>query len=281
LRVGRRAPLGFRFIDRLKVTEPRRTARAVPDIPIGSLGYPVQAFRPAAPDMTSRWDPRVIISAAGECAAVPLSPLRPKPLGQKPRAPDSGRGGRVHEVLVHVAFMARSSPVSASIAAHIDPPAVHPLRGLAHRDQQYPPPPHEEGSPCGGWGACASFSISFRLNMSRARIILQLPSSGWSEMELNVTVPWRWSRSPGLIRPTPPGVPGRGICARRPRLLGFPLGPVHPQPARSSISFIMAFCRLNRELLGSIGPHGLVRRAHHRPECIRRVWTHDVVHRDG
>ena|GEM_PF-6154411 len=28
------------------------------------------------------------------------------------------------------------------------------------------------------WGACASFPISFRLNMSRARIILQLPPSG-------------------------------------------------------------------------------------------------------
>jgi len=75
------------------------------------------------------------------------------------------------------------------------------------------------------WGACASFSISFRLNMSRARIILQLPSSGWSEMELNVTVPWRWSRSPGLIRPTPPGVPGRGICARRPKVIGIPARP--------------------------------------------------------
>jgi len=28
----------------------------------------------------------------------------------------------------------------------------------------------------------------------------------------------------------------------------------------------MAFYRLNRELLGSIGPHGLVRRVHHRLE---------------
>ena len=123
-----------------------RRRRAVPAIPTGSLGYPVQAFRPAAPDITSRWDPPSHHSAAGECAAVPLSTLRLKPLGQKPRAPGSGRGGRVHEVLVHVAFMARSSPVSTSIAAHMDPPAVHLLRGLAHRDQ------HIRHLPRGGAG---------------------------------------------------------------------------------------------------------------------------------
>jgi len=92
------------------------------------------------------------------------------------------------------------------------------------------------------WGA--SFSISFRLNMSRARIILQLPPSGWSEMELDMTVPVEIAHSSGLIWPTPPGVPGRGICACRPwihnipiTLLGFPLGPVHSQPARSPLSF--------------------------------------------
>jgi len=58
------------------------------------------------------------------------------------------------------------------------------------------------------WGA--SFSISFRLNMSRARIILQLPSSGWSEMELNMTVPWRWSVHLGLSGQHRPEYPAGG-----------------------------------------------------------------------
>jgi len=49
------------------------------------------------------------------------------------------------ELLGHVVLMAGSFLASASIAAHIDLPAVHLLHGLVHRDQ--PPPPRRYGPP--------------------------------------------------------------------------------------------------------------------------------------
>ena len=103
------------------------------------------------------------------------------------------------ELLDHVALIARSSPVSASIAAHIDLPAVRLLRGLAHRDQPYPLSPTRRGPAMWRWGAYAFSPISFRLNMSRVRIIPPAPSSGWSEMELNMAVPVEMVRPFGLI----------------------------------------------------------------------------------
>jgi hypothetical protein len=66
-----------------------------------------------------------------------------------------------------------------------------------------------------------------------------------------------------------------------PKVIGIPARPSAFSARPKPISFIMAFYRLNRELLGSIGPHGLVRRVHHRPEYIWRVWTHNVVHKGG